>query len=118
MSRDLLDGMYMLREVLWCGLHYLFTAYHDHSLIIKCNLYMSTQPQVWAAATNDVAGPRFGNNCIDVGDYDWMGVFDQAMFNDDVGGGIQGDTPLEVAAAMMMMAMAIYLSMQPDATIK
>jgi hypothetical protein len=33
-----------------------------------------------------------------------MGVFDQAMFNDDVGGGIQGDTPLEVAAAMMMMA--------------
>ena len=103
---------------MWPTLGYLFTAYHDHSLIIKCNLYMSTQPQVWAAATNDVAGPRFGNNCIDVGDYDWMGVFDQAMFNDDVGGGIQGDTPLEVAAAMMMMAMAIYLSMQPDATIK
>ena len=78
---------------------------------------MSTQPQVWAAATNDVAGPRFGNNCIDVGDYDWMGVFDQAMFNDDVGGGIQGDTPLEVAAAMMMMAM-MAMSSNLHATIK
>ena len=62
--------------------------------------------------------PRFGNNCIDVGDYDWMGVFDQVMFNDDVGGGIQGDTPLEVAAAADVVTMAIYLSMQPDATIK
>jgi hypothetical protein len=62
--------------------------------------------------------PWFGNNCIDVGDYDWMGVFDQAMFNDDVGGGIQGDTPLEVAAAAGVVTMAIYLSMQPDATIK
>ena len=68
----------------------------------------------------DVAGPRFGNNCIDVGDYDWMGVFDQAMFNDVVGGGIQGDTPLEVAAAMMMMAMMAMMAMSSNlhATIK
>ena len=91
----------------------LFTAYHDHSLI---SLHVDTTTSM-GGATNDVAGPRFGNNCIDVGDYDWMGVFDQAMFNDVVGGGIQGDTPLEVAAAMMMMAM-MAMSSNLHATIK
>ena len=92
---------YLLHNIMTTA---IFTCRHNH--------------KYGAAATNDVAGPRFGNNCIDVGDYDWMGVFDQVMFNDDVGGGIQGDTPLEVAAAADVVTMAIYLSMQPDATIK
>jgi hypothetical protein len=39
----------------------------------------------------DAAGPQFGNNFIDVGDYDWMGVLDQAMFNDIGGGSIRGE---------------------------
>ena len=42
------------------------------------------------AGNIDAAGPQFGNNFIDVGDYDWMGVLDQAMFNDIGGSSIQG----------------------------